>query len=303
MIEVHNVHHHYGTAIALDSVSVHVPRGAVVGLVGPNGAGKTTLVRAIGTLLRHTRGVIRVAGHDTLRDPEKVRQKLGYLPERANPYPELMAWEHLDLFARIAGHTAAERAKRVDAGLDAAGLLDRRETPTAALSKGLRQRLALQATLLHDPVAIVLDEPTDGLDPDSRAGLLETARRLADGGAAVLLSNHVLQELEEVADEVVILSGGRVQQEEEAPAGLRFTVRTQAPVAPELLAEVPGIARVEAEGDVLHVSLEPGVADASAVVTALVRAGAAVVEVRHEAVTLRQRYDSAVAPTARGETS
>lgn len=297
MIDVRSLTHHYGATAALRDVSLTVPRGAVVGLVGPNGAGKTTLIRAIATLLRLTRGVVQVDGYDTLRTPTKVRRVLGYLPERASPYPDLLAWEHLDLFAAIAGHRGAGKARRIDAALDAAGLIARRETPCAELSKGLRQRLALQATLLHDPVALVLDEPTDGLDPDSREALLATARHLADQGVAVLLSSHVLAEVEAVADDVVILSEGQVRSEVVLAGGPRFRVLLREPgeAGAAVVEALPGVASVSVRGAELCITLDEDQLDAAAVVAALVAAGQSVVEVHRDAATLRDRYRDAVA--------
>ena len=226
MIEIRKVSHAYGATQALAGVTIDVPAGSVVGLVGPNGAGKTTLIRAIATLLRQDRGVVRVAGYDTVGEARKARASLGYLPERASPYSDLLAWEHLDLFARIAGHHGPERGRRIDAALEAAGLSARRSTPCGQLSKGLRQGLALQACLLHDPRALVLDEPTDGLDPNQKHEIRGLTLELAKE-KAVLLSTHILEEVGAVCSRAVIINRGRVvfdgtahELEERAPKGV-----------------------------------------------------------------------------------
>jgi len=296
VIQVRAVSHSYGATRALEQVSLDVPKGAVLGLVGPNGAGKTTLIRAIATVLRQTSGHINVAGCDALRQPARARAALGFLPERANPYPDLLAWEHLDLFARIAGHRGAELARRVDQALEAAGLPQRRDARCGDLSKGLRQRLALQAALLHDPQALVLDEPSDGLDPDSRAGLLAEVRELATGGVAVLLSSHVLAELEQVADEVVILSKGAVATQATEAAGLCFTLRTrQDPQAAlQLLQAQPTVAQAILAEDAVELRLAEDIPDAAEAVAALVSAGFFVVEVRPRVASLQERYRAAV---------
>ena len=296
MIQVTAVSHSYGATQALDQVSLDVPRGAVLGLVGPNGAGKTTLIRAIATVLRQTSGHITVAGCDTLRQPAQARAALGFLPERANPYPDLLAWEHLELFARIAGHRGAELERRVERGLEAAGLLQRRSARCGDLSKGLRQRLALQAALLHDPQALVLDEPSDGLDPDSRAGLLALVRQLAAGGVAVLLSSHVLAELEQVADEVLILSKGAVAAQALEAAGQRFLLRTRRDPegALQLLLAQPTVTEAALEGGAVDLRLREDVPDAAVAVAALVSAGFSVVEVRRRVASLHERYRAAV---------
>jgi len=289
MIQVQSVTHRYGAQDALRDVTIQVPAGALIGLVGPNGAGKTTLIRAIATLLHPTSGTVSVAGHDVVRDAARVREVLGYLPERASPYPDLTAWEHLDLFAGIAGHQGAEKARRIAAALDAAGLADRADSLTAELSQGLRQRLALQATLLHDPRVLVLDEPTDGLDPESREVVLHAVRARADRGTAVLLSSHVLAELEEHADDVLILSAGRVAPSA-APVAASWRIRVRGPVEAALaIVRATGVAAQVVDGAVL-LGLPPGTDDPADVVAALVGAGQAVVEVVRVEARLWDRY-------------
>ena len=300
MIEIRDLSHSYGPLRALDRVSFTVRSGAIVGLVGPNGAGKTTLVRTIATLRRPTQGTVEVEGIDALAHPARVRAKVGYLPVRASPRPDLLCWEHLDLYARIAGHRGVGLKRRVDSGLDAAGLADRAQTPTPALSKGLRQRLALQATLMHDPVALVLDEPTDGLDPDSREALALQVRALAAKGVAVLLSNHVLQEVEELADEVVILSGGRVREALAPRPGLELRLRTRVSLSAEGLLALPGVVEAHPlEGGAWRLRMAAEVADGGALVAALVGAGEAVVELQPIVRSLRDRYRDAVEGGAR----
>jgi ABC-2 type transport system ATP-binding protein len=295
MIEIRDLSHRYGALQALRDVSFDVPKGAVVGLVGPNGAGKTTLIRAIATLLRQGAGHVRVDGVDTVAYPIRARTRIGYLPERATPYGELLAWEHLDVFGRIAGLSGASLQRAVDAALDAAGLADRRDAPCATLSKGLRQRLALHATLLHDPPCLVLDEPTDGLDPDSRDALLATARDLASRGRAVLLSSHVLAELESVADEVRILSAGcLVDAVAETGVQLRVVLREGAMAALDALMAHPAVASASIDGEAAIVLLAPDQTDGADVVAHLVGAGLSVVAAQPLTRTLRDRYRAAV---------
>jgi ABC-2 type transport system ATP-binding protein len=299
MIEIRALSHRYEALQALDGVQFDVPPGRLVGLVGPNGAGKTTLIRAVVTLLRPTGGFVRVGGLDTVRDAARVRALLAYLPERASPYPELTAWEHLDLFARIAGHEGARRDARIRAALDSAALGDRADSPCATLSKGLRQRLALEAALLHDPRVLVLDEPTDGLDPDSREHLLARVRERADRGDAVLLSSHVLAELEDHADEVVILAGGRMalpSTDEAVGEKWSLTLREDPAEALAALRDLPGVLDLEAEGRSLGIRLRisSDTPDAADLVAHLVRAGLHLVELRRVEGRLRDRYRDAV---------
>jgi ABC-2 type transport system ATP-binding protein len=296
MIVVRDLHHAYGAPPAppaLAGVSLTVAKGEVVGLVGPNGAGKTTLMKAIATLLRVPAGRVSVAGYDVL-DTRDVRRALGYLPERAMLYPQLRAWEYLDLFAEIAGHEPALRARRVTASLEHVGLEARRDQLTRELSKGLRQRLAIQATLMHDPEALLLDEPTDGLDPESREQVLSDVRALAAGGKAIMLSSHLLDEVEQATDRAVILVSGRVVLPV-APSPRRFVLRVRegASAACELLSAHRDVAVARVVDDAIELGLTAGARDLADVVTALVQAGHAVVEAREERTKLKERFHEA----------
>jgi ABC-2 type transport system ATP-binding protein len=298
MISVESLTHAYDrTRVVLDAVGLDVPAGSVTGLVGPNGAGKTTLMRTIATLLRPRAGRITVGGHDVVREPAQVRGLLGYLPERTAPYPDLMCWEHLDFFAGAAGIAPPDRRARIARALEAAGLGDRRDEPVKQLSKGLRQRLALQAALIHDPRALVLDEPTDGLDPESRGEVLASIRALARAGRAVLVSSHVLSEIEQVSDQVVILVGGRRQDAAAASGGsaIRVRVRDRIDDAQRVLAALPAVAAVVREEGALRITLAPGVADAGDVAAALIQAGLAVIGLEPIEVTLARTFQDAIA--------
>ena len=299
MISVESLTHSYDRArTVLDAVAFEVRAGSVTGLVGPNGAGKTTLMRAIATLLRPRGGRVVVDGHDAVWDPEHVRRALGFLPERATPYLELTCAEHLEFFARASRVPAAERATRISRALEQAGLRDRREAPVKHLSKGLRQRLALQATLIHGPRALVLDEPTDGLDPESRGEVLASIRELARNGRAVLISSHVLSEIEEVADDVVILVDGKRQDgAPKAPVAPEFRIRLRdrADEAQRMLSGLPAVAAVVREGEALNVTLAIGVADPGDIAAAIVRAGFALTGLESVEKTLANTYRDVVA--------
>jgi ABC-2 type transport system ATP-binding protein len=298
MLQIESVHKQFATKVLFDGAFAHLRPETRVGLVGPNGAGKTTLMRAIATLLRPRGGRVTVDGHDAVREPERVRRALGFLPERATPYLELTCAEHLEFFARAAGVAGAERATRIARALEQAGLRDRRDAPVKHLSKGLRQRLALQATLIHGPNALVLDEPTDGLDPESRGEGLASIRELARNGRAVLISSHVLSEIEEVADDVVILIDGKLQ--DAAPRAtvapeFRIRLRDRAEEAERVLSALPAVAAVVRHGDALQVTLAIGVADAGDIAGAIVRAGFVLTTLEPVETTLANTYRDVVA--------
>jgi ABC-type multidrug transport system ATPase subunit len=295
MIEISHLTHAYGPLPVLEDVSLGVAPGQIVGLVGPNGAGKTTLMRAVATLLRPSEGAVRVGGCDTREAPDLVRWMVGFLPERTSLYPELTSREYLDLFADMAGHAREVRRRRVAEALGRISLTDRRETPTRELSKGLRQRLALQATLMHDPRALVLDEPTDGLDPISRQDVLAEIRALAAGGRAVMVSSHVLAEMEEVADQVFVLAKGKLAGDDPEVAP-RYAVRVRGDVEAVrafLSRRSEVVAATVSKGRVV-IDLAPGTPDASAIAQALCAAGFVLVELSEEHSRLAQRFERAV---------
>ncbi len=302
IVDVQELGHSYKAHTVLDGISFSVPEGRVVGLVGPNAAGKTTLLRSLCGLLEPTRGEIRILGRDVRREPQAARRVIGYLPERASVYPELLVWEYLDLFADIAGFHGAARKDRIEQALARALMQDRAEAPARELSKGLQQRLAMAAVMMHDPQVVVLDEPTDGLDPESRQIFLGQVRALALEGHTVFLSSHVLSEIEQVAQTVFILVNGRLQSEgaEPAAAGKTFVVRVRGDLesAAAVLRGRAECQRVVRQDAHLMVDLAPSEPDGAVLVTALVGAGIAVSELREVKENLRRRFARAV---GRGE--
>jgi ABC-2 type transport system ATP-binding protein len=252
-------------------------------------------MRTLTTLLVPSVGSIRIAGCDVRTSPELARWVVGYLPERTSLYPELTAWEYLDLFADMAGHEPSVRRRRVDEALERVALTDRRDSPTRELSKGLRQRLALQATLMHDPRAIVLDEPTDGLDPLSRRDVLEEVRGLAADGRAVLISTHVLSEIEDLADTVYVLAGGKLTGDS-ADRTRRYVLRTTGDLQ-RALAVVGGhtdVAAAHMDGDRIVIDLAERAPDASPIARALLDAGFGLLEITEQRSRLEERFERAV---------
>jgi ABC-2 type transport system ATP-binding protein len=205
-IEVSHLTKRYGSTLALDDVSFDVPVGAVFGYLGPNGAGKSTTIRTLMGLVRPTAGRARALGHDVVRESMRVHERVGYLPGDFVAYPDLTARQYLSYLAnlrRLAGLAAAEAlAERLD--LD----LDRR---IGKLSHGNRQKVGIVQAFMHEPELLVLDEPTSGLDPLMQHEFLALVREARDDGRTVLLSSHVLSEVEAVADRVGFIRSGRLQ--------------------------------------------------------------------------------------------
>lgn len=222
-VAVDDVSRHFGRRRAVSRVSFTARSGAILGLLGPNGAGKSTLLAMLATLLRPTSGTIRFGSLDPRADGSGVRSSIGVLGHDLFLYPELTALENLAFFAGLYGcaapPTVAERA------LDRAGLADRAGDQVNSFSRGMRQRVALERALIHDPRLALLDEPFTGLDDTSAAALVRRLGTLRDGGAIVVLATHDLDLAEGLLDEAVFLRDGRVAAAVSRPAHLRATYR------------------------------------------------------------------------------
>lgn len=229
-----------GSAVhALRGLDLAVAEGSVCGLLGPNGAGKTTAVRVLTTLLAPDAGTVRVAGHDVVRDPAAVRRRIGVTGQYASVDGDLTGRENLRLFARL---LRAPRA-HADELLERFGLTEAAERPARTYSGGMRRRLDLAASLIVPPAVLFLDEPTTGLDPHSRNGIWEAVRELAGEGTTVLLTTQYLEEADQLADEVVLIDGGRAAHRG-TPAELKARMGSYAEVVVAEDAAVPAAAVV-----------------------------------------------------------
>jgi len=220
MIEVQGLVKTYGTKRAVDGVSFTVKRGDILGFLGPNGAGKSTTMKMITGFLRPDAGTARVDGTDVTSDPVAVKRKLGYLPESAPAYPEMTVEEFLGFIAEVRGFRTAE-AKRgpVDRAIALTHLAPVRKQSIETLSKGFKQRVGFAQALLHDPPVLVLDEPTDGLDPNQKNEVRTLIKSMAVE-KAVILSTHILEEVEAICTRVIIISRGKLVADE-TPAQLQ----------------------------------------------------------------------------------
>lgn len=220
MIEVKDLVKTYGTKRAVDRVSFSVRRGEILGFLGPNGAGKSTTMKMITGFLRPDAGTATVEGVDVTVDPVAVKRRLGYLPESAPAYPEMTVGEFLGFIAEVRGFRAADaRQARVDRAVQLTHLASVRGQTIETLSKGFKQRVGFAQALLHDPPVLVLDEPTDGLDPNQKNEVRALIKNMA-AEKAVILSTHILEEVDAICTRVIILSQGRIVADE-TPAELR----------------------------------------------------------------------------------
>jgi len=210
MISIRDLRVDYDRLCAVRDVTFSVAAGEVCGLIGPNGAGKTTVMRAIMGLVEPTYGSIEVAGVDMRERPRDGFRHIGFMPDQPPLYDDLTCGEFLDLFAASYGVPAGSRDSVCGAALEQVGLTAKADTLTAELSRGMRQRLMIAKTLLPDPQVIILDEPASGVDPQGRSDLKNMVRDLARRGRAVLVSSHILSELQEFCTSVAIMERGRL---------------------------------------------------------------------------------------------
>jgi len=200
----------YAERRAVDAVDLRVPPGEVFGLLGPNGAGKTTMFRVMATLLQPTRGEVMLCGEKIHERPREVRSAIAYMPDLAPMPSDLRAVEYLRFFAESYGLRGKARDVRVTECLDSVGLRERSKDICTKLSLGMRQRLALAKAILHRPRLLILDEPASGLDPLARADLKKALRRQADAGATVILSSHIMAEIQDLCTSIGLLQRGRL---------------------------------------------------------------------------------------------
>ena len=211
MLEVIDLRKEFKDLVAVNDVDMFMGRGESVGLVGPNGAGKSTTIAMISTLLKPTSGDVKLHGVSVLGDPAPMRKVLGVVPQDVALYPELTAQENLEFFGSLYGLRGNDLAKAVDDSLDLVGLADRRGDVIKKYSGGMKRRINIAAALLHRPEFVIMDEPTVGIDPQSRNHILETVRTLnRERGLTVLYTSHYMEEVEHLCDRIYVMDHGKV---------------------------------------------------------------------------------------------
>jgi ABC-2 type transport system ATP-binding protein len=209
LIEIERLTKRFGSFTAVDDVSFNVARGEVLGFLGPNGAGKSTTMRMLAGFMPPTAGTARICGADVVDHPVEAKRHLGFLPEGAPTYPEMTVTGFLAFAARIRGFRGTELGDRVAHAMALTQLEGVRLQPIETLSKGFKRRVGLAQALLHDPPVLVLDEPTDGLDPNQKHEVRELIRRMAPE-KAIVISTHILEEVGAVCTRAIIIARGRL---------------------------------------------------------------------------------------------
>lgn len=235
MIEVQNLTKRYARHEAVRDISFSVARGEIVGFLGPNGAGKTTTLRMLTGYLPPTSGTARIAGFDIFHQSIEARRKIGYMPENVPLYGDMRVREYLNFRAQLKGLSGGDTRRRVGDVLETCGLQAVRRKMIKTLSKGFRQRVGLADALVHDPELLILDEPTNGLDPNQIRQIRELIRRLAESHT-VLISTHILHEVEMTCNRVIIIDGGKIKATD-TPANLTSQMRAAGRIQVELHAD------------------------------------------------------------------
>jgi ABC-2 type transport system ATP-binding protein len=298
MIEVQNLTKKYGSVTAVDNISFVARPGQVTGFLGPNGAGKTTTMRMLTGFLPPTSGKAIVAGFDVFEKSMEVRKRVGYLPENVPLYRDMSAIGYLRYIGEIRG--LDKRGERAEAALEQVGMMHRANSRIRTLSKGMRQRVGLAATLLHDPEVLILDEPTIGLDPLQVLELRDLVRELGKNHT-LLFSTHILSEAEQVCDNVVIIHQGQIvaqgspqELRTQLERGGRVLVRVDVPAeeALSVLRTVPTLLHVElsADSSVIATPANPDVDPRPDIARAIVEKGWNLMELRPLAVNLEEIF-------------
>jgi ABC-2 type transport system ATP-binding protein len=289
----------FANTVALAGLNLTVMRGDLFGLIGSNGAGKTTMLRIVATFLGPTSGQALVLGHDVVRDAEAVRHVIGYMPDFFGVYKDMEVTEYLDFFGACYRIPAAQREKVVNDVLELVGLTEKKGTLIGTLSRGMQQRLGLARVLIHDPQVLLLDEPASGLDPRARIEMMAILQELQRMGKTIIISSHILSELETLCNRVAIIEKGKLIYtgpvqgvRDQMTTGRVAWVRvgTDPVHAVELLRTRHEIGQAEQEDGKIKVTMTDPNGDLSVIADTLVRGGARLVELREDEIGLEEVF-------------
>lgn len=297
VIETRGLTKVYGPTTAVDHLDLTLARGEVFGLLGPNGSGKTTTILMLLGLTEPTAGTVRVLGHDPAREPLKVKARVGYLPDSVGFYEELTARENLEYTARLNRIESREAEARIRDTLTRFGLIDVIDQPVSSYSHGMKRRLGMADVLVKRPEIVILDEPTLGLDPEAAREFLDMVRGLKHDGFTVLLSSHLLHQVQAICDRVGLFRKGVMVLEGAVPdlarqvlgGAYRIRLETSGPDVSEALRRISGVVRWNAEAPG-HYVVEAEDDRRADVAAAVIQAGARLLSLRMEEPSLDDVY-------------
>src|SRR5881296_333290 len=289
----------YGSMIALNALDLTVNKGDLFGFIGSNGAGKTTTLRILATFLAPSGGRAEVLGHDVVRDADAVRHVIGYMPDFFGVYKDMEVTEYLDFFGACYKIPSSQREKTVNDVLELVGLSEKKGALIGALSRGMQQRLGLARVLIHDPAVLLLDEPASGLDPRARIEMMAILQELQKMGKTIIISSHILSELQTLCNRVAIIEKGRliysgpvqgVRDQMSAGRIVWARVSTDQQQAIQLLKARSEVAEVSATDGEIKITLASHDIDHSIVADILVRGGAKLIELREDEIGLEEVF-------------
>jgi len=299
MIQTKGLTKYYGTLGALVDLDLNIEAGEIFGYIGPNGAGKTTTMRILATLLEPTSGTATIDGKLVTREGKRVRKVVGYMPDFMGVYDDLKVFEYLEFFAAAFGVHRSKRRGVVEGVLELTDLQSKAAFRVDSLSRGMQQRLGLARVLIHDPKVLILDEPASGLDPRARIEIRELLRELKRMGKTIMISSHILSELEEMCDRVGIIEQGKmvfsgtlddVRERMGVHRKVRLRVAGDEEKAVKLLSALPAVESVERLEDAILVTLGDSGTEAGLIARTLVQGGVAVAELVPEKLKLDEAF-------------
>lgn len=289
----------FGGMTALGALNLTIQRGDLFGFIGSNGAGKTTTLRILATFLTPTSGRAEVLGYDVVKDADRVRHLIGYMPDFFGVYKDMEVTEYLDFFGACYKIPSAQREKTVADVLELVGLTEKKGFLIGALSRGMQQRLGLARVLIHDPQLLLLDEPASGLDPRARIEMMAILQELQRMGKTIIISSHILSELQTLCNRCAIIERGKLIYsgpirgvEAELSDGRAYWVRAGCPTATarDLLLARPETSRVELQDERLKVYVADPRQDGSYIAETLVGAGVRLLELREDEIGLEEVF-------------
>ena len=302
MLETKELTRYYGSFLALDKLSISIGEGELHGFVGPNGAGKTTTMRILATLLAPSSGTVTLDGVDLKKNPRRIREMVGYMPDFFGVYDNLKAWEYLDFYARCYGIRAEKRKQMTNQLLDLVGLSDKHDAYVNTLSRGMKQRLCMAHALIHDPKLLILDEPASGMDPRARADMKNILRTLREMGKTVLISSHILPELAEMCDALTIIDHGKLvfsgtvealneKMNGDAPVEVHLLSDAETDEAVRVAQQCPGVTAIQQDGPgLLKIKLPAGDEPAAYLLQMLMQGGVKVSDFHRAPLNLEKVF-------------
>jgi ABC-2 type transport system ATP-binding protein len=279
VINISKLRKNFKHCVAIDNVDLQIEPGDIFGFIGANGSGKTTLLKILATVLKPTSGSIQILGYDVSRNPEKIRGVIGYLPESFGIYNDLKVWEYIDFFAGAYGIQKKERLNSINDVLELMGLESIRNLYIKDLSRGMKQRLGIARTIIHDPILLILDEPACGLDPKSRVEIREIIKELGNMGKTIIISSNVLSDLAGICNKIGILRDGNLIfngfiNNILSQIGTAFTleigIQSNIEIAKEILQHQQNIGNIDVKGNILKVQYTGRQEDMHNLITTLV---------------------------------